>query len=64
MLLYKGLKGKARIPKDDIIPNIRHCGNQMVSMPFRCHLLHIIKTPIKMASFLELSGIGMTSLIL
>ena len=25
ILLYKGLKGKARIPKDDLIPMIRRC---------------------------------------
>ena len=26
--LYKGLKGKARIPTDDLIPKNRHCRNQ------------------------------------
>ena len=28
ILLYKGLKGKARIPTDDIIPKNRRCRNQ------------------------------------
>ena len=28
ILLYKGLKGKARIPTDDLIPMNRHCRNQ------------------------------------
>ena len=27
-MLYKGLKGKARIPTDDIIPKNRRCRNQ------------------------------------
>ena len=26
-LLYKGLKGKASIPTDDLIPLVRHCRN-------------------------------------
>ena len=28
ILLYKGLKGKARIPTDDLIPKKRRCRNQ------------------------------------
>ena len=28
MLLYKGLKDKARIPTDDLIPKNRRCRNQ------------------------------------
>ena len=28
ILLYKGLKGKARTPTDDLIPMIRRCRNQ------------------------------------
>ena len=28
ILLYKGLKGKARIPTDDLIPKNRQCRNQ------------------------------------
>ena len=27
ILLYKGLKGKASIPTDDLIPLVRHCRN-------------------------------------
>ena len=27
VLLYKGLKGKARIPTDDLVPKIIHCKN-------------------------------------
>ena len=29
ILLYKGLKGKARIPTDDLIPKNRRCRNQL-----------------------------------
>ena len=28
LLLYKGLKGKASVPTDDLIPKIRRCRNQ------------------------------------
>ena len=28
ILLYKGLKGKARIPTDHLIPNVRRCRSQ------------------------------------
>ena len=28
ILLYKGLKGRAKIPTDDLIPKNRHCRNQ------------------------------------
>ena len=34
ILLYKGLKGRARIPKDDLIPKNRRCRNQH-SMAFQ-----------------------------
>ena len=34
ILLYKGLKGKARIPIDDLVPKTRHCRNQH-SMSFQ-----------------------------
>ena len=34
ILLYKGLKGKARIPTDDLIPKVRSCRNQH-SMAFQ-----------------------------
>ena len=34
ILLYKGLKGKARISTDDPVPKTRRCGNQH-SMAFQ-----------------------------
>ena len=34
ILLFKGLKGKARIPTDDLIPKVRRCRNQH-SMAFQ-----------------------------
>ena len=34
ILLYKGLKGKARVPTDDLIPKTRRCRNQH-SMAFQ-----------------------------
>ena len=34
IMLYKGLKGKARIPIDDLVPKTRRCNNQH-SMPFQ-----------------------------
>ena len=34
ILLYKGLKGKARIPTDDLVPKTRRCRNQH-SMAFQ-----------------------------
>ena len=34
ILLYKGLKGKARIPTDDLIPKVRPCRSQP-SMTFQ-----------------------------
>ena len=59
-VIYKGLKGKARIPTDDRIPIL--CAAEISTLwPFTYPLL--VKTPMKIASFLELSGIGMTSLI-
>ena len=36
ILLYKGLKGKARIPTDDLIPKNRRCRNQH-SLIFQIH---------------------------
>ena len=52
ILLYKGLKGKARIPTDDLIPKNRRCRNQ--------HSL-VFQIP---TAFPKLSGTGMSSLIL
>ena len=53
ILLCKGIKGKARFPTVDHIPNNRRCGNQH-SMAFQISLL--LKTPIRKASFPKLSG--------
>ena len=61
VLLYKGLKGKASVPTDDLIPKTRRCRNQH-SRHFRLPLL--IQMFIKVASSPRLSGIGMPSPIL
>ena len=50
ILLYKGLKGKASVPTDNLIPKTR--------LPL------LIQLFIKVASSLRLSGIGMPSPIL
>ena len=61
VLLYKGLKGKARIPTDDLIPKNRRCRNQH-SLAFQ--IPSVAKKRTKVVSFHRLSGTGMTSLIL
>ena len=61
ILLYKGLKGKARIPTDDLILKNRHCRNQH-SLAFQ--ILHLAKKRTEVVSFHRLSVTGMTSLIL
>ena len=61
ILLYKGLKGKASVPTDDLIPKTRRCRNQH-SMAFQTPLP--IQILIKVASSPRLSGIGMPSPIL
>ena len=53
VLLYKCLKGKARIPTDDLIP-------KTPPWPFRYP--RPVKMPISIASSPRLSGTGMTSL--
>ena len=58
--MYKGLKGKARIPTDDLIPKNRRCRNRH-SLAFRFPLLERI--PIRKASFPKQAGTGMPSLI-
>ena len=58
ILLYKGLKGKARIPTD-LIPKTRRGRNQH-SLPFRYP--QPVKMSINIASSPRLSGTGMTSL--
>ena len=60
ILLYKGLKGKARIPTDDLIPNI---GVVEINTLWLFRYLQLAKKHTKVVSFHRLSGIGMTSLI-
>ena len=59
ILLYKGLKGKAKIPTDDLIPKTRHGRNQH-SLAFQ--IPSASKMSICRASSPRLSGTGMTSL--
>ena len=61
ILLYKGLKGKASVPTDDLIPKTRRARNQH-SMAFQTPLL--IQMFIKVVSSPSLSGFGMPSPIL
>ena len=60
ILLYKGLKGKARIPTDDLIPK-----NRLVEINtlWLFRYLQLAKERTKVVSFHRLSGTGMTSLI-
>ena len=55
ILLYKGLKGKARIPTDDLIP-------KTISTPWPFRYPQPVKMSISIASSPRLSGTGMTSL--
>ena len=59
-LLCKGLKGKARIPTDDLIPKTRRGRNQH-SLAFQIPSAN--KDVYKYRFFPRLSGTGMTSLI-
>ena len=61
ILLYRGLKGKARIPTDDLIPKNRRCRNQH-SLTFQ--IPSASKKRTEVVSFHRLSGTGITSLIL
>ena len=61
ILLYKGLKGKASVPTDDLIPKTRRARNQH-SMAFQTPIAN--KVFINVASFPRVSGIGMPSSIL
>ena len=60
ILLYKGLKGKVRIPTDDLIPKARRGRNQHF-LAFQ--IPSAVKMPITIASSPRLSGTGMTSRI-
>ena len=61
ILLYKGLKGKASIPTDDLIPKT---GVVEISTLWHFRLPLLIQMFIKVASSPRLSGIGMHSPIL
>ena len=61
ILLYKGLKGKARFPTDDLIPKNSHAEIN-THWSFRFQLL--VKMPTRKVSFPKLSGTGLSSLIL
>ena len=61
ILLYKGLKDKARIPTDDLIPKNRRCRNQH-SLVFQIPTASKMVT--RKVSFPKLSETGMSSLIL
>ena len=57
ILLYKGLKGKARIPTDDLIA-------KNINTLWFFRYLQLAKKRTKVVSFHRLSGTGMASLIL
>ena len=59
ILLYKGLKGKASVPTDDLIPKTVE-----ISTLWNFRLPLLIQMFIKVASSTRLSGIGMPSPIL
>ena len=61
ILLYKGLKGNASVPTDDLIPKTRRCRNQH-SLAFQTPIANT--DVIKVVSSPRLSGIGMPSPIL
>ena len=59
IFLYKGLKGKARIPTDDLIPKTRRGRNQH---SFNSQIPSASKDVFKYSFFPRLSGTGMTTL--
>ena len=59
ILLYKGLKGKAKIPNDDLIPRLGVAG---ISTPWPFRYPQPVKMSICIDSSPRLSGTGMTSL--
>ena len=61
ILLYKGLKGKARIPTDDLIPRT---GVAEINTHWSFRFPLLVKMPTRKVSFLKLSGTGKSSLIL
>ena len=56
ILMYKGLKGKARIPTDDLIPKNRRCRNQH-SMVFQ--IPSASKDSYKKSLFLKKQSMGL-----
>ena len=62
ILLYKGLKGKARIPKDMTLSQRTGVAEINTHWSFRFPLL--VKMPTRKVSFPKLSGNGISSLIL
>ena len=61
ILLYKGLKSKARIPTDDLI---QRTGVAEINSQWSFRFPLQVKMPTRKASFHKLSGTGMSSLIL
>ena len=61
ILLYKGLKGKARIPTDDLIPRT---GVAEINTHWSFRLRLLVKMPTRKVSFPKLSGTGMSPIIL
>ena len=59
ILLYKGLKFKARIPTDALFPRL---GVARISTPWLSRFPQPVKMSISIASSPRLSGTGMTSL--
>ena len=64
ILLYKGLKGKASVPTDDLIPISPKLGVVEISTLWHFRLTLLIQMFMKVASSPGLSGIGMPSPIL
>ena len=63
ILLYKGLKGKARIPTDDLKKTLfPRLGVAEISTPWPFRYPRPVKMSISIASSPRLSGTGMTSL--
>ena len=58
IVLYKGLKGKARIPTDALFPRLGVAG---ISTPWPFRYPQPVKMSIRKASSPRLSGTGMTS---
>ena len=62
ILMYKGLKGKARIPTNDLIVSQR-TGVAEINTHWSFRFPLLVRIPIRKASFPKQSGTGMPSLI-